>query len=84
MQAQNQIEAPPGTAELITSLGELLGTSECDIVECIEALTCVLGDAIAQTTRRKFSKTALAASMMFVTEAYALGCTPDDSNSTTH
>lgn len=69
-------------AVLMDSIGSLLGKSDCDVVECIEALTCVLSDAVAQTTNRKFSKAALSATMLFVTEAYAYGCTPDDTTST--
>jgi hypothetical protein len=69
-------------AVLMESIGSLLGESDCDVVECIEALTCVLGDAVAQNTNRKFSKAALSATMLFVTEAYAYGCTPDDTTST--
>jgi hypothetical protein len=73
---------PANVAVLMDDIGSLLGNSDCDVVECIEALTCVLGDAVAQTTNRKFSKVALSATMLFVTEAYTYGCTPDDTTST--
>jgi len=79
--ATNIAERPP-IAGLVEDIGGLLGSSECDVVGCIEALTCVLGDAVAQTTNRRFSKAALSATMLFVTEAYTLGCTPDDTTST--
>ena len=69
-------------AVLIDSIGGMLGTSDCDLVECIEVLTYVLGDAVAQTTDRKFSKAALSATMLLVTEAYSVGCTPDNTNQT--
>ena len=77
-----QAAAQTNVAVLMDSIGSLLGESNCDVVECIEALTCVLGDAVAQTTARKFSKAALSATMLFVTEAYAYGCTPEDTTST--
>lgn len=79
--AINAAEQPP-VAGLIDGIGSLLGSSECDVVGCIEALTCVLGDAVAQTTNRRFSKAALAATMLFVTEAYTIGCTTDDTTLT--
>lgn len=79
--ATTSAERPP-VACLIEGIGGLLGSSECDVVECIEALTCVLGDAVAQTTERKFSRAALSATLLFVTEAYTIGCTPDDTTLT--
>ena len=79
--AINAAERPP-VSSLIEGIGGLLGSSECDVVGCIEALTCVLGDAVAQTTNRRFSKAALSATVLFVTEAYTIGCTPDDTTLT--
>ena len=72
----------PAVSSLMQGIGGSAGNSECDVVGCIEALTCVLGDAVAQTTNRRFSKAALAATMLFVTEAYTIGCTPDDTTLT--
>ena len=51
-------------------------------MECIEALSCVLGDAMAQTTNRKHHPAVLTAVTLFVAEAYTLGCAPLDSITT--
>jgi len=77
----SRVDVPP-VATLIRDIGMLLGKSECDIVECVEALTCVLGDAVAQSTNRMHSDVALSAIMLFVTDAYALGCVSNDDPST--
>jgi hypothetical protein len=70
-------------ATLIDGVGTLLCGSECNTMECIEALSYVLGDAMAQTTDRKHHPAVLAAVTLFLTEAYALGCAPLDSITTT-
>lgn len=78
----NTVGEQPRAASLMDDLGLVLSNSGCELSECIEALTGVLGDAMAQATDRRFSKKALSATMLFVTEAYSLGCAGGDTTST--
>jgi len=82
MQTETRHADKPSVAALIDGVGVLLSESECDTMECIEALSCVLGDAMAQTTNRKHHPAVLTAVTLFVAEAYTLGCAPLDSITT--
>ena len=75
MQTETQPADRTRAAALVMDVGVLLSKSECSTMECVEALSCVLGDALAQTTERKYCSDALQVVTLFLAEAYALGCT---------
>lgn len=75
MQTETQPANRSRTAELVMDVGVLLSKSGCNTTECVEALSCVLGDALAQTTERKYCSDTLHVVTLFLTEAYAFGCT---------
>jgi hypothetical protein len=75
MQTETQPADRTRAAALVMDVGVLLGKSGCNTMECVEALSCVLGDALAQTSERKFCSDALHVVTLFLTEAYTFGCT---------
>lgn len=75
MQTETQPADRTRAAALVMDVGVLLSKSECSTMECVEALSCVLGDALAQTTERKYCSDMLHVVTLFLTEAYAFGCT---------
>lgn len=75
MQTETQPADRTRAAALVMDVGVLLSKSECNTMECVEALSCVLGDALAQTTERKYCSDMLHVVTLFLTEAYAFGCT---------
>ena len=75
MQTETQPADRTRAVALVTDVGVLLSKSGCNTMECVEALSCVLGDALAQTTERKYRSDTLHVVTLFLTEAYAFGCT---------
>lgn len=75
MQTETQPADRTRAAALAMDVGVLLSKSGCNTMECVEALSCVLGDALAQTTERKYCSDTLHVVTLFLTEAYAFGCT---------
>lgn len=75
MQTETQPADRTRAAALVMDVGVLLSKSECSTMECVEALSCVLGDALAQTTERKYCSDTLQVVTLFLAEAYAFGCT---------
>ena len=75
MQTETQPADRTRAAALVMDVGVLLSKSECNTMECVEALSCVLGDALAQTTERKYCRDTLQVVTLFLAEAYAFGCT---------
>lgn len=75
MQTETQPADRTRAAALVMDVGVLLSKSGCNTMECVEALSCVLGDALAQTTERKYCSDTLQVVTLFLAEAYAFGCT---------
>ena len=75
MQTETQPADRTRAAALVMDVGVLLSKSRCNTMECVEALSCVLGDALAQTTERKYCSDTLHVVTLFLTEAYTFGCT---------
>ena len=75
MQTETQPADRTRAAALVMDVGVLISKSGCNTMECVEALSCVLGDALAQTTERKYCSDTLQVVTLFLTEAYTCGCT---------
>ncbi len=75
MQTETQPADRTRAVALVMDVGVLLSKSGCDTMECVEALSCVLGDALAQTTERKYCSVSLQFVTLFLAEAYTFGCT---------
>ena len=82
MQTETQPADRTRAAALVMDVGVLISKSGCNTMECVEALSCVLGDALAQTTERKYCSDTLHVVTLFLTEAYAFGCTLSENEPT--
>ncbi len=82
MQTETQPADRTRAAALVMDVGVLLSKSGCNTMECVEALSCVLSDALAQTTERKYCSDMLQVVTLFLTEAYAFGCTLSENEPT--
>ena len=70
MQTETQPADRTRAAALVMDVGVLLSKSGCNTMECVEALSCVLGDALAQTTERTYCSDTLQVVTLFLAEAY--------------
>ena len=75
MQTETQPADRTRAAALVMDVGVLISKCGCNTMECVEVLSCVLGDALAQTTERKYCSDTLQVVTLFLTEAYTFGCT---------
>lgn len=71
---QTETQPADRTRDLVRNVGALLSKSGCNTMDCVEVLSYVLGDALAQTTGRKYRSDTLQVITLFLTEAYTLAC----------